>query len=353
MEEIMRQAINEAANQLIKELRGKSLTPPLRISRVGVNWYDDTSCYVSVATFGEDRPLVQVWYDHSLDDNRPAFWVGFGAEDRTRIDGLLRDCSSEFPSPIEFPVNDWDEQQGRLRDEALQRVLAAPIAEFYGELNGFGIYGTPGRDTLDLPKASDFIERVLRSLPEFRAMEILRDIKAIESDRKISETEREALIKARVGQGRFRAELEAVWDNKCAVSGYLTRELLRASHIKPWRESAGEERLDPNNGLLLAAHLDALFDAGLISFRDDGSMMISDRIDSDEREQLKLGGVLRNLRKEPWAALNKRLSSGETVQSTRSLTPSVGPGSWTVQFRSLPIHLLDTALGRHLKSGQS
>jgi hypothetical protein len=205
MKEIMMQAIKRAADELIKELRGKSLTPPLRISRVRVNWNDDTSCYVTVATFGIDRPLVQIWYDYSLDDKSPAFWVGFGAEEKPKIERLLKDCSSEFTSPMKFPLKDWDTKLQRLRDEALKEVLANPIAEFYPEdqINGFGIYGQAGSDTLDSPKASDFVERVLRCLPEFRAMEILRDIKAIETDRNISETEREAFIKARLGKESF------------------------------------------------------------------------------------------------------------------------------------------------------
>jgi putative restriction endonuclease len=31
-----------------------------------------------------------------------------------------------------------------------------------------------------------------------------------------------------------------------------------------------EERLDPHNGLMLAAHIDTLFDSGLISFANEG-----------------------------------------------------------------------------------
>jgi putative restriction endonuclease len=64
--------------------------------------------------------------------------------------------------------------------------------------------------------------------------------------------------------------------------------VLKASHIKPWRKCTGkEDRLDPQNGLLLNATLDALFDRGLISFNDDGAILIS-RIISDE-EQRRLG----------------------------------------------------------------
>jgi predicted restriction endonuclease len=70
-------------------------------------------------------------------------------------------------------------------------------------------------------------------------------------------------------------------------------ELLRASHVKPWRECTDKERLDPHNGLLLGAHLDALFDKGLITFDDNGSMLVSVKISDRDREELRLGRRLR------------------------------------------------------------
>jgi putative restriction endonuclease len=50
---------------------------------------------------------------------------------------------------------------------------------------------------------------------------------------------------------------------------------LRASHIKPWRVSTDNEKLDGNNGLLLAPHIDHLFDQGYISFTDEGELLVS------------------------------------------------------------------------------
>jgi hypothetical protein len=65
--------------------------------------------------------------------------------------------------------------------------------------------------------------------------------------------------------------------------------LLKASHIKPWRSCANNhERLDGYNGLLLAPHVDHLFDRGYISFADDGELWVSSRIDL---RQLELMGV--------------------------------------------------------------
>jgi hypothetical protein len=91
-------------------------------------------------------------------------------------------------------------------------------------------------------------------------------------------TERRALIQSRIGQGDFREGLMKLWGGRCAVTGLDLPVLLRASHIKPWRDSDNRERLDPYNGLLLAPAYDATFDAGVISFRDDGEVILSDRL---------------------------------------------------------------------------
>ncbi|RMI14724.1 HNH endonuclease [Pseudoroseomonas wenyumeiae] len=94
----------------------------------------------------------------------------------------------------------------------------------------------------------------------------------------LPETERQALIQARRGQGVFRERLMAAWKNECAVTGAPILELLRASHIKPWVCSDNDERLDPENGLLLVATLDAAFDRKLISFDDAGGIVFSPRL---------------------------------------------------------------------------
>jgi HNH endonuclease len=66
--------------------------------------------------------------------------------------------------------------------------------------------------------------------------------------------ESKALVESRLGQGRFRQDLLSLWSRQCAVTGLGVAELLRASHIKPWRSSDNVERLDQYNGVLLAPH---------------------------------------------------------------------------------------------------
>jgi hypothetical protein len=90
----------------------------------------------------------------------------------------------------------------------------------------------------------------------------------------LSKAEKESLIQARRGQGRYRQDLEKV-EGGCRVTGLIDRRHLRASHIKPWSESNDQEKLDPSNGLLLSPHIDHLFDRGYISFTNDGDLLVS------------------------------------------------------------------------------
>lgn len=101
-------------------------------------------------------------------------------------------------------------------------------------------------------------------------------------------TERERLSAARIGQGEFRDALIIYWDGACPVAGVDHAPLLRASHIKSWSKSSNAERLDPFNGILLCAHIDALFDRHLITFEDDGRLRISSVVSPNNRARLGL-----------------------------------------------------------------
>lgn len=91
----------------------------------------------------------------------------------------------------------------------------------------------------------------------------------------LSATERESVVRQRVGQELFREGLLALWAGRCAVTGLDEPVLLRASHAKPWKDANDAERLDVYNGLLLAAHLDAAFDKGLITVDEKGIVVPS------------------------------------------------------------------------------
>lgn len=104
--------------------------------------------------------------------------------------------------------------------------------------------------------------------------------------REVPVTDRQALVKARIGQGIFRDQVLSLWSYQCSVTGCGIQEALRASHIKPWSTSNDQERLDPYNGLPLLATLDALFDKHLIGFDLQGKMLISSELSKPERDLL-------------------------------------------------------------------
>ena len=112
-------------------------------------------------------------------------------------------------------------------------------------------------------------------------------------------TEAERLVVQRVGQDLFRNALMDYWQGRCCVTGLAVPALLRASHIKPWAKcQSDDERLDMFNGLLLAPHIDALFDGGWISFSDLGGLLVSDALPSAASAQLGVSPewTIRNLK---------------------------------------------------------
>lgn len=104
---------------------------------------------------------------------------------------------------------------------------------------------------------------------------ILKDESLIWDNTSMDVTEKDAIIKSRVGQGLFRHKLIDYWHG-CSVTQCQTQSLLLASHICPWRKSTNAQRLDVFNGLLLIPNLDKLFDKGYISFDQQGKIIQSD-----------------------------------------------------------------------------
>ena len=106
-------------------------------------------------------------------------------------------------------------------------------------------------------------------------------IREIQSDIAIGDTERQALVLARRGQGRFRNNVMQL-EKGCRVTGVAHPEHLRASHIKPWRNcSDAQERLAGCNGLMLTPNIDHLFDRGFVSFENSGEILVSEVVDPE------------------------------------------------------------------------
>jgi hypothetical protein len=106
----------------------------------------------------------------------------------------------------------------------------------------------------------------------------------------IGPTTKRVLVDARRGQGLFRARVIDL-ERRCRVTGVDIVDHLRASHIKPWKDSTDQEKLDGNNGLLLAPHIDHLFDQGYISFTDCGDILIGANCPAPVLEGWRLSAI--------------------------------------------------------------
>jgi len=118
------------------------------------------------------------------------------------------------------------------------------------------------------PLLSDALDDARHAIQEAREEERL-------AGASLPATEKEQLVKARRGQGLFRQRVEAI-EAQCRLTHTTDKRFLIASHMKPWCLSDNTEKLDGNNGLLLAPHVDCLFDKGWISFSDDGAILCAD-----------------------------------------------------------------------------
>lgn len=133
-------------------------------------------------------------------------------------------------------------------------------------------------------------EQVLRYITDFEAngVQEAEKIKNIEvGTKKLFGAEKEAVVKVRINQGEFRNNLLQKYKH-CCLCGVKNPGLLIASHIKPWAESNPTEKLDAENGFLLCPNHDKLFDTGLISFDENGMVLISDVLTEEDRQLMHI-----------------------------------------------------------------
>jgi len=235
----------------------------------------------------------------------------------TRISdiGVIKERAIEFSKPSEFGRTgdywsdlgwyvavDWKKLSNPVTPNQFFHLLAPTLPTKYSPLNSNGM----GQQGVYLAFVPDDMANILLEQAgldkayidglifntdvgdEKNICNIESDIeRLILADAHLNSTEKEAIVKSRVGQGKYRKNLEKI-EKYCRVTSVTDRRLLRASHIKPWRVSNNYERLDGSNGLLLSPNADLLFDKGYITFTNSGDIIISNRIDP---AQLSLLGV--------------------------------------------------------------
>jgi hypothetical protein len=220
-----------------------------------------------------EKAAVDNGFDQELP--RQADWLGFAS-----TQAPLRLWLSAFSDAV-FIV-------------AFSRTNVARALGEYGTtvLSPLPTGAAAGRSVVDIPALHRIVRRA------FQLSKALPDELLNQFERRTAglprETEVERLVVQRVGQDVFRAGLLEYWEGRCAVTGLAVPELLRASHIKPWSKCETDaERLDVFNGLLLAPHLDAVFDGGFITVADNGEVIVSAGLAPPDRNHLGLALPLR------------------------------------------------------------
>jgi len=104
------------------------------------------------------------------------------------------------------------------------------------------------------------------------------------------EAERIALAAVRVGQHRFARDVLANCGHACVFCGFAApsagpSHLLRASHVKPWRDATRRERLHVGNGVAACPTHDAAFDQGLLTIEDDLRITLAPSLVSDRERR--------------------------------------------------------------------
>lgn len=232
------------------------------------------------------------------------------ADTKIKAIGVVQSNCYEFPKPATFGMagQNWSdagwrldvaytEIQNPIRPKDHINILVPVLPERYSPLqpstgNGnqtfylydisdkfaFTLASLMDQLTLDMVKGNFASEPLISGLPDMSSENISlwedQVEKQIVSDTTIVDTEKEALIHSRRGQGQFRKELYKI-ESACRITGVTESQHLIASHTKPWRDSTNEQRLDPENGFMLTPTVDHLFDRGFISFENNGDLLIS------------------------------------------------------------------------------
>jgi len=190
--------------------------------------------------------------------------------------GKSERSAKSYAGAVSGVISTWAMEAG-LTDCSLMDIRSTKQwSELTNKINDIEIFQT--RNTKGKGMYSSALNAFAGYLADITAEDIQEDITALLGDPTIDKTEKATLVNARVGQGKFRQLLIDQWQG-CALTGFSDSRFLVASHIKPWRNSSNQERLDPFNGLLLLPNLDKVFDLGYISFAVDGDIMISSELE--------------------------------------------------------------------------
>ena len=178
----------------------------------------------------------------------------------------------------------------------LFEIEGGGLVKFISEMEFFDAdyFETPDINGSNRIGIKFFLKRVGVSIPvnpdQFTLLPLNQDPHKILELNLPTVTERSGLVTSRVGQGAYRKRIIHRWEYKCAVTNFNKLDILIASHIVPWSKATDHERLDVNNGLLLSPTYDALFDKHLVTFDNNGKIILSDKIEFSAYQKIGITG---------------------------------------------------------------
>lgn len=230
-----------------------------------VDWAGEYVGYMKHDMWADDGPLLGYHFNPGRKGGGNACPAGFDKAAFAREHGISPDSLQIFPN--------GGREYLRVCDAAAALRLLRDSA---AEIDVFNSDSLPAEDS--------------------EQDKVQQDIAEVQDRDDIPATSKKRLVDARLGQGQYRKDLERVFGGCCAVTGLQLRQALRASHVLAWGDSTDKQRLDPDNGLLLTANLDALFDRHLITFDAKGRLRVSHRVKQADRQLLR---ELADLRRVP------------------------------------------------------
>lgn len=262
------------------EVGGGYLWSPKRKSNQARNPYYDFMREVApgdlIISFADTRiPAIGVARSHAYEAPKPlefgqagAYWntIGWRLDVHfTRLEHSIRPADHMSVLRQHLPS-----RYAPLRENGagLQSVYLTQLSEPFAAAL-MDLLGAEARAIALQAAATDIVESAV-GLVQWEEHELQR----VQSDTDVPETERQAIVLARRGQGLFKQRVMEI-ERACRITKVAREEHLRASHCKPWRDANNQERLDGENGLLLTPSIDHLFDRGFISFENNGQVIIS------------------------------------------------------------------------------
>ncbi len=211
----------------------------------------------------------------------------------------LRDSESEYKNPEQEYRNKatmpdlWESRLEKVRnlkdfllfDLAEQTQIAGPriyvksVSEAYDLIRELSLPNITYLSAIKLESKQKQILYYFRLFVDYFGESehpyiVEQEVEKINEYVEITVEEKRQLVKARIGQGKYRRALLEECPI-CPITLISDDRLLIASHIKPWVDSDDVEKTDPKNGFMFTPTFDLLFDRGFMTFTDDKKMIIS------------------------------------------------------------------------------